>query len=155
MWQARAGPGRRHIVAEEMFRAARDIHDEGGVDIAVAHLGTDHLVRLPLLVIGDARKSLACPTTLGRVVANVRLVHRAPFAPPRRGAARVTDVALSDLTPLDLIGPQKVWSAPTTQSGGKLPGKVDGAPDTGIHAETARRNHQMSGVARKEHTAVG
>src|SRR3979411_609840 len=122
MWQGRARPGRPPIVAEEMCRASRDIHEDGGVDIAVAHLGTDHLVRLPLLVIGDARKSLACPTTLGRVVAHVRVVHGAPFAPPRRGVARCTDVAISDLTPLDLIGPQKVWAAPTTQSGGKLPG---------------------------------
>ena len=28
MWQARPGPGRRHIVAEEMFRAAEELRFE-------------------------------------------------------------------------------------------------------------------------------
>ena len=120
----------------------------------IAELGAGHLVRLALLDVGDRVPARRAPRAFRRVVADVRLPHRAPLAPPERGVARGLHVELADLAALGRIGRQELRPAPALQRRRKLPGQIDGVADAGIHAEPAGRNDEMRGVAGDEDPAL-
>ena len=114
MRQPRARPGRRHVGHEiGLRRLARLRPDDRRADIAVAQLGADNLVALALLDVGDAREIGARRGAFRRVVADVRLVGRAPGAPAARGMARGLDIARADLPALDFVGAQQRRARPS------------------------------------------
>src|SRR5262249_31226639 len=100
----RAGPGGRRVFAEQVLGPARNVADDRGIDIAVAELGADHLIRLALFDIGDLGKRVARALAVRGVVADVRIPHVAPFAPADGRVARCTDIAIADLAPLAFVG---------------------------------------------------
>src|SRR6185312_3851642 len=105
MGQPRAWPAGR-LVFHEIGRRplARFGPDDRRAFITIAKLGSDHLVALALLDIGNAREIGPRCSTLRRPVANIGLPGRAPRPPAARGMTRGFDVARADLPALDLIG---------------------------------------------------
>src|SRR5438132_4180052 len=98
MRQARAGPGGRTVPDKIDRRRLTSLRgDERRAVIAVAKLSTEHLVRLALLDLRHAREVGPRLDALRRVVADVRLPHRAPLAPPERCEARGRDHVGADL----------------------------------------------------------
>ena len=77
--------------------------DDGRSDIAISQLGTDHLIRLALLDIGDAGEVVSRGLPLGRGVADTGAILRTPFAPAQRRIAGRADVSIADLAALYFI----------------------------------------------------
>src|SRR5262249_31404427 len=96
-------------------RLARLRRNERRAVVAVAELSTDHLVRLALLDVRHAREIGPCLGTLSCIVADVRLPHRAPLAPPHRGEARGRDHMRAGHTALALIGGEELRPTPALQ----------------------------------------
>src|SRR6516162_10095775 len=107
-----------------MLRPARDIADDGRVDVAIAKLGADHLVRLALLHVGDGCHHLACLPALRRIVADVRAPQGAPLASAEARITRGADVAVADLPSLMLIGGEQLWSGKPFQRRVELPAEI-------------------------------
>src|SRR5258708_10193448 len=137
-----------------MLRPAGNVPHDRRIDVTVAELSADHLVRLGLLDAGDAHEVLARRRALGSVIANVRPVLRVPLAPPERSVARGADVALADLPPLGFVRVEQPGPAPSLQGLRELPGKIDRVADAGVHAEAPGRYDQVHGVAGEAHAAV-
>src|SRR5712692_1255218 len=150
----RARPRARIIDAEAMLGPAGNGAHDRGIDVAVAELGADHLVRLGLLDAGDAHEVLTRGGAFGRVLANVRPVLRVPLAPSEGSVARGADVALADLPPLGVVRVEQRGPAPSLQGRRELPGKIDRVADAGVHAETAGRYDQVDSVAGEEHAPI-
>src|ERR1700692_4611337 len=100
MRKPRAGPCRRLVVAKQVLGPARHVADDGRVDIAIAELGADHLIAFALLDIGNRAEIAPGRRARGRIVANIRPPHRAPFAPAESRIARGADIMLADLAAL-------------------------------------------------------
>src|SRR5713226_7103526 len=103
MWQPCSWPTGRPVVPEQVLGTARNIVDDGRVDIAIAKFGANHLVHLALFNGSNLSKVVANRSTCRGVVTDFRTPLRAPFAVTERGVARSPDVPFSDLAPLDLI----------------------------------------------------
>src|SRR5689334_17175924 len=108
-------PGRGHIFAKQVLRAAWNVANNRRIDVAISELGAYHLVRLALLDVGDLRQAVPYVLALHRVVANACLPHGAPFSPADRRVARGAHIALSHLPALDLVRGEKARAAPTLQ----------------------------------------
>src|SRR5262249_15982766 len=121
-----------------MLGPARSAADDGRIDVAIAELRADHLVRLGLLEGGDANQVLAGGRPGRRRVAGLRPVLLAPLAPSGRRVARGVDVALADLAPLDLVGIEQIGPAPAGERRGELPREVDRVADARVHSQAAR-----------------
>src|SRR5215471_6792731 len=123
MWQPRARPCRRSVLDKAMLRPAGDVANNRRIDIAIPEFRADHFVALTMLDIGDANEICPGLGPFGRVVADIRLVERAPYPPPHRRITRRADIAVADLPPLLLVGAQQIRPAPAFQRAGEFPGE--------------------------------
>src|SRR6476646_9550210 len=121
MWQPGSWPTGRLVMPEQMLRTARNIVDDGRVDIAIAEFGANHLVDLALLDVSNVGKIVADRSTCRAVVSDFRAPLRAPFAIAERGVTRRPDVPFTHLAPLDLVGVQQFRAAPPFERGCQLP----------------------------------
>jgi hypothetical protein len=85
--QPRAGPRRRDVFAEQVFRPVRLVDDNRRSDVAITQLRADHLVRLALLDVGHRGEPVARRLPLRRGLTDIREVLRSPFAAPQRRVA--------------------------------------------------------------------
>src|ERR1700730_9075777 len=103
MWQTCSWPTGRPVVAEQALGTARNVVDDGRVDIAISKFSANHLVDLALFDVSNLSKIVSNRSACRGVVTDFRTPLRAPFAVTERGVTRSTDIALTDLAPLDLI----------------------------------------------------
>ena len=103
MRQSCSRPTGRPVVPEQVLGTARNIVDDGRVDVAIAKFSTNHLVDLALLDGSNPGKVVANRSTCCGVINDFRTPLRAPFTVTERGVARSPDVPFPDLAPLDLI----------------------------------------------------